>query len=186
MCAPTGPQTCLPSCACLAHALCCRASLPMSTQGMTRFPCSTLFSFLGTRMGLRQCPHAASCLGHLIDGLTLVIITTSYMVDLHALLIWISLLILYSLYLRLRVQVYPHLRESFLRPTSSRSTFASLTHPNLHLLHLLSRPIMHLLAFHTHHYLAPGFSILKPMIIFPIIRIFSLILLLPLLYPLLS
>ena len=78
---------------------------------------------------------------HTVIGLdTLVIDAISYMVDLPVLLIWFSLLILQ----RVRVLsqgAHPHLKGSFLLPTSMRSTFVSLKQPNLPPLLLLPRPV---------------------------------------------
>ena len=78
-----------------------------------------------------------------------VIVATSYIADLHALLIWLNLLILLILRLRVRAspeEAHTHLRESFLRPTSMRITSASLKQQNLHLLHLLPRLVMPLMS----------------------------------------
>ena len=77
--------------------------------------------------------------------------------------------------------VHPHLRELFLRLTSIRSTSTSLRQPNMHPSRLLPRSVMPLLAFHIH--LNPGFLILEPLIIFPVIWPFFLLLHLLFLYP---
>ena len=74
-----------------------------------------------------------------------------------------------------------HLWGLFLRPTNIRSTSTSLRQPNLHPIRLLPRSVMLLLAFHIH--LDPGFLIMEPLIIFPIIKTFFLPLPLLLLYP---
>ena len=71
-------------------------------------------------------------------------------------------------------------RWVFLRPTSIRSISTSLGQLNLHLFHLLPRPLMPLLAFHIHS--IHGFSILEHLIISLVIKIFFLHLLLHHLY----
>ena len=118
---------------------------------------------------------------HTVTGLaTPVIDVISYMADLLVILICLNLLIIH------RVQVlsqgaHPHLMESFLRSTNMRSTFVSLKQPNLPPLILLPRSVMFLLALHIHLHL--GSLILKPLIIYLVIRTFFLLLSFRLLYP---
>ena len=118
---------------------------------------------------------------HTVTGLaTPVIDVISYMIDLLIILICLNLLIIH------RVQVlsqgaHPHLKESFLRPANMRSTFVSLKQPHLPPLILLPRLVMSLIALHIHLHL--GFLILKPLIIYLVIRTFFLLLPFRLLYP---
>ena len=104
------------------------------------------------------------------EWVTLKIGVTSYMVVLHALLIWPSLL--HSLRLRFKLQVvHFHLRESLLHPVNTRSIFASLKQPNLPPLLLLLGPIMSLPISHTLPLLVHGSSIQVHLIISLVIRI---------------
>ena len=112
---------------------------------------------------------------HTAIGLdTPVIDAISYMVDLLVLLIWLSLLIIQHVQV-LSQAAHPHFKGSFLRPMNMRSTFVSLKQPNLPPLLLMPRPIMSPLALHIHFHL--GSLILKPLIIYLVIK--TLFLLLP-------
>ena len=118
---------------------------------------------------------------HIVIGLaTPMIVATIYMAELHIMLIWLNLRILLCLRLEIRALpqgAHPHLRKSALRPTSMRITFASLKQPNLHLLHMLLKPVMPMLVLHIPPHLVYGLSILEPLIISLIIRILFLLLL---------
>ena len=101
---------------------------------------------------------------------------------LPVLLIWLNLLIIQ----RVRVLsqgAQPHLKGSLLHSANMRSTFVSLTQPNLPLLLLLHRPIMSMFALHIHLHLRS--LILEPLIISLVIKTFFLLLPFCLLYPLL-
>ena len=59
---------------------------------------------------------------HTTAGLAIpVIVATSYMVNLHEIIIWPNLLILLNL--KLKVRIHPHLKESFSLAGSMRITF---------------------------------------------------------------
>ena len=122
---------------------------------------------------------------HTVIGLdTPVIDAISYMADLPVLLIWLNLLILQRVRVRVLSQgAYPHLRGSFLRLVNMRSTFVSLKQPNLPPLLLLPKPVMSLLALHTH--LRLGSLISEALVISLVIKTFFLLLPFRLLYPLL-
>ena len=114
-----------------------------------------------------------------IDLDTPVIDAISYMVDLLALFIWPSLLIIQHVRV-LSQGAHPHLRGSFLRSVNMRSTFVSLKQPNLPQLLILPKPVMSLLALHIHLHL--GSLILEPLIISLVIKTFFLLLPFRLLY----
>lgn len=93
-------------------------------------------------------------IAHIAIGLAiLMIVATSFMIDLHALLIWPNLLILLSVRLRLQALspgLHVHLRGLSLRLESMRSTFVSLKLPNQCPLRLLLNLVKSLLASHIH------------------------------------
>ena len=64
---PIRLHACLPSCACLAHAL---YDVKLLIPCQHSFPRSALISFPDARMGPRQRPHATLSSGHLVEGLT--------------------------------------------------------------------------------------------------------------------
>ena len=114
---------------------------------------------------------------------TLVIVVISYMDSFPALPTWPSHLI--SILSRPNLRAPPHLRV-FPPLTVSMMTIFTIRQPSQLLLLLLPKPVMPLLALLIHLLLDPGFYTLVLLIPYLVIKIFSLVLLLPLLYLLLS